>query len=241
MERILARLDEHLSRNDYAAAERHLLFWLAEKKDTPVALPLSNELMGLYRKLGRHDEAIATAEKALALVERLGLSETLSAATTYLNTATVLHAAGKTEEGLPYFERARALYEALLPKGDARLGGLYNNMGLALVALSRYEEARVLYRLALSVMEALPDGAGEVAITLLNLADAAREERGAEAAEAETSELMERAWQLLDAYPARDGHYAFVCEKCAPIFGFYGYFRYEKELSERARRIYERA
>ena len=239
MERILARLDEHLARNDYAAAERHLLYWLAEKEGTPVALTLSNELMGLYRKLERHDEAIAAAKRALALIGQLGLDETLTAATTYLNTATVLHAADKTAEGLPYFERARALYEAHLPEDDARLGGLYNNMGLALVALSRFDEARALYARALSVMEKLPDGAGEVAITLLNLADAARIEQGAEAAEAETSALIARAWQLLDTYPARDGHYAFVCEKCAPIFGFYGYFRYERELAERAGRIYE--
>ena len=239
MERIIAKLDEHLARNDYDAALRHLLYWLTEKAGTPAAIPLSNELMGLYRKLGRHEEAIAAAQKALSLLAKLGQEETMSAATTYLNTATVLHAAGKTEEGLPYFERARALYEAHLPEDDARLGGLYNNMGLALVALSRFAEAKALYARAISVMEKLPDGAGEVAITLLNLADAAREERGAEAAEEETSALIEQAWRLLEGYPKRDGHYAFVCEKCAPIFGFYGYFRYEKELSERARRIYE--
>lgn len=239
MERIIAKLDAHLARNDYDAAERHLLYWLEEKRNSPAAITLSNELMGLYRKLGRHEEAIAAAERALALVREMGLDEQLTAATTYLNTATVLHAAGKTEEGLPYFERARALYEKHLPEDDARLGGLYNNMGLALVALARFDEARALYARAIAVMEKLPDGAGEVAITLLNLADAAREERGAEAAEEEISALIERAWRLLDGVTARDGHYAFVCEKCASVFGFYGYFRYERELSERAGRIYE--
>ena len=101
MERILAKLDEHLARNDYDAAERHLLYWLEEKGSSPTALTLFNELMGLYRKLGRHEEAITAAERALALIRRMGLEEQLTAATTYLNTATVLHAAGKTEEGLP--------------------------------------------------------------------------------------------------------------------------------------------
>ena len=36
-----------------------------------------------------------------------------------------------------------------------------------------------------------------------------------------------------------DGYYAFVCEKCASVFGYYGRFVYEGELLERARRIYE--
>ena len=39
---------------------------------------------------------------------------------------------------------------------------------------------------------------------------------------------------------ARDGNYAFVCEKCAPTFHYYGYFLWGAELEERARAIYER-
>ena len=39
----------------------------------------------------------------------------------------------------------------------------------------------------------------------------------------------------------RDGYYAFVCEKCAPVFAYYGYFLTEQELHRRAGEIYERA
>ena len=45
---------------------------------------------------------------------------------------------------------------------------------------------------------------------------------------------------IYEAHEKRDGYYAFVCEKCASVFGYYGRFFYEKELTERARRIYER-
>ena len=38
----------------------------------------------------------------------------------------------------------------------------------------------------------------------------------------------------------RNGYYAFTCRKCAPSFGYFGYFVYEKELNERADIIYER-
>ena len=39
----------------------------------------------------------------------------------------------------------------------------------------------------------------------------------------------------------RNGYYAFVCEKCAPVFGYYGYFLTERELKRRAREIYDGA
>ena len=56
------------------------------------------------------------------------------------------------------------------------------------------------------------------------------------------SARLEAAERLLDdpALP-RDGYYAFVCEKCAPTFDYYGYFLVADDLNERARAIYERA
>ena len=36
------------------------------------------------------------------------------------------------------------------------------------------------------------------------------------------------------------GYYAFVCEKCAPAFSYYGYFLAAQELERRAKEIYER-
>ena len=49
---------------------------------------------------------------------------------------------------------------------------------------------------------------------------------------------MEQAEKLLnsEAVP-RDAYYAFVCEKCAPVFGHYGYFMQEAELNRRAKGI----
>ena len=50
---------------------------------------------------------------------------------------------------------------------------------------------------------------------------------------------MNRAERLLEEYRTRDGYYAFVCEKCATVFDYYGRFFYANELKARARRIYE--
>ena len=166
VERILSKLDEHLGRNDYAAAERHLCYWLSEAEsggDGGTELLVRNELMGLYRKTARKDEALASAEAALSAIRRMGIDEQVGAATTYLNSATVYKAFGMAEQSIPLFERARSIYERELDENDSRLGGLYNNMALSLIDLSRFSEAYELYSKAISVMEKAEGGALEVA------------------------------------------------------------------------------
>lgn len=240
--RILDKLDEHLGRSDYAAAERHLDYWMAEARqngDLRGELSLKNERMGLFRKLSRQEEAIACAEAALALCDRTGLAESVTGATTYLNAATVYKAFGMPERALPYYERARAIYEQRLDAADPRRGGLYNNMALALCDLGRYAEARACYQSALAVMERQAHGEPERAITLLNLANLAEAERGLLEAEGEIEALLDEAERLLNAPgQPQNGNYAFVCEKCAPTFTYYGRFAFGAELAERARRIY---
>ena len=82
MERILSKLDEYFGKNDYAAAERHLLYWLAEKRGTSAALTLYNELMGVYRKTAQEEKALSAVKDALQNVKSLGLDGTVTAATT---------------------------------------------------------------------------------------------------------------------------------------------------------------
>ena len=142
---------------------------------------------------------------------------------------------------LPLFEKAKEIYESELEPSDSRLGGLYNNMALALVDLERYKEASELYDKAVSVMSSIEYGMLEVAITYLNMASAKEAEIGLLDAEETISHYLKKAEQILENFDKRDGYYAFVCEKCASVFGYYGYFNYEKQLIERAKRIYEGA
>ena len=79
------------------------------------------------------------------------------------------------------------------------------------------------------------------AITCLNRANAVEDEFGLEDGESRIFDLLDQASDLLDDPAApRDGYYAFVCEKCAPTFSYYGYFLAAEELSKRAEKIYER-
>ena len=240
--RVIRKLDEYLARNDYAGAERHLKYWEEEAKqgnDLRGEFSLSEELMGLYRKLGRKDEAIYYAEKALRLIDKIDIRGTVGAATAMLNAATVYKAFGAAEKGIPLFEEARGIYEEKLDPADDRVAGLYNNFALALTDLSRFEEARELYLKALDVLAKSEGKEPEMAITELNLASLAEAQYGLEQAESEIEGHLDRAEKLLKKEGVRkDGNYAFVAEKCAPVFGYYGWFGVEAELKAEAERIY---
>lgn len=242
VERILSRLDEFFSRNDYVSAKEYILSALDESKgDLKTTLVLKNELMGLCRKCGQKDEAISAAEGAIAVIREMGIEENVGAGTTYLNCATVYKAFDMPEKAIGLFEKTLKIYEEKLTQNDKRFGGLYNNMALALVDLKRFDEAYDCYNKALSVMQAHEDGAPEAAITYLNIASAVEAQLGLEDGEKRINENLEKAIALLDSYPKRDGNYAFVCEKCASVFGYYGYFAYKKKLDDIVRSIYERA
>lgn len=242
---VLNKLDTLLQKNDYTGAKNHLLYWLAEAEysgDKKITLLITNELMGLCRKLAEKDEAIGYTKKALELINEMNIQDNTGAATTYLNCATVYKAFGKPEESIPLFVRAQAIYEKNLAPEDDRFGGLYNNMALAFVDLKDFDTANKLYEKALTVMGNIKNKEPEQAITLLNMANAAEAQYGLEEAHSIIEAHLKNAMELLDTGKNRnDGNYAFVCEKCAPTFGYYGYFYYENELKERARSIYERS
>ena len=244
-QRIIEKMNEYMSRRDYAGAERHLLYWLEEAKlgrDKRGQLLIRNELVGHYRKAGDRDKAFASAEEALRLLEELDFSDNISAATTYTNVATAFNAFGENERSLSLFEKARAVYEASPRTSPDLLGGLYNNMALTCTALGRYAEAFTLYDRAMDVMARVPAGVLEQAITCLNRADTLAAQLGMEQAEGQINDLLDQAWDLLqDPAAPHDGYYAFVCEKCAPAFSYYGYFLAAQELQDTAKAIYERA
>ena len=241
-QRIIEKMDDYMSRRDYDGAERHLKYWLEEAllgHDLRGELMIRNELVGHYRKVANKDQAYLHAKEALSLIERLGFEGTISSGTTYTNIATACNAFGDDERALELFEKARAVYETSTVTRADLLGGLYNNMALTCVSLKRFAEADKLYQKALDTMKKVPNGELEQAITYLNMADALVAEKGEEEAEHEVFDLLDKAYDLLDTPSVpRNGYYAFVCEKCAPSFEYYGYFLAANTLKERAEKIY---
>ena len=235
-------------------------------RDLKGQLMLQNELIGHYRKTSQRGPAMESARKALELLAALEMEDTISAGTTYVNIATACNAFGDYDRSMEMFRKARAAYEGSTNTEPQLLGGLYNNMALTCTALKRYEEALELYEKALLVMAEVLDGELEQAITYLNMANTVEAMLGMEEGESRIYELVEKAENLIetkseellgkdDALPAaqpgdgptayflsremrsRLGYYAFVCEKCAPSFSYYGYFLTAERLKDRSDRL----
>lgn len=259
VERIPARqvveeLDALLETNDTDGAEAHLKAWLIkarENGDQAGELTVLNEQMGLYRSLGKDREGLAAVEEGLALLEAMDLGESVTAGTTWINAATTLKAFGYAERALPLYEKAWRAYGKSLDPMDYRFAGLSNNMALAWVDVGDFAQAGRYYEKALSIMERIPGGALEVAVTWVNLAcmyDAWGRRPEAEGETPAPEDWDERIWACLDKAwdclespeVGRNGYYAFTCSKCAGTFGYFGQFRRKRELEERAEEIYGR-
>ncbi len=242
-DRVLDKLDSLLRANDYQGAKRTLLYWLEEAKyqgDNRGTLLIFNELMGLCRKLGEKEEALKYAQEALNQVSLMDIGNDVGAATTYLNSATVCKAFALPNDALNLYKMAQEIYERELSEKDDRLAGLYNNMGLALVDLKNFREAERLYEKALEILVGDDEKEPERAITYLNLASLVEAESGLGEAREKIEAFCEKALASMEIGKTRtDGNYAFVCEKCASVFGYYGFENYANELMARCRRIYE--
>ena len=84
-----------------------------------------------------------------------------------------------------------------------------------------------------------PGMQGDAAISLLNKANLIEARDGLLDGNEAICACLEKAEALLsDPALPHDGYHAFVCEKCAPTFGYYGYFACARELEERAEQIY---
>ena len=241
-QRVIEKMDAYMSRRDYAGAERHLKYWLEEARqggDQRGELMVLGELVGHYRKTGQRDEGLARADEALRLIDALDYASSISAATAYVNIATMLNAFGENERAIALFERARTIYEQSGATAPQLLGGLYNNMGLVCAALGRYGEADALYDLAMTAMARVQNGALEQAVTCLNRANLVEARDGMEAGEGAIFGLVEQAVALLDGPELKhDGYYAYVLKTCAPTMAYYGWFADAERFNEEAERIY---
>ena len=239
LKRLLEKLDSYLEQKDYTGAERHLAYWLNEAdeaRNDGAKLAILNEQINLYRELGKKEECLAAITKAYGLTDLSGSDQSASCAMTIINMANGYRFFDQPEKALPLYHAAADICNTVMPEDDIRLGGLYNNMALALTDTGEYREAETLFRKALEVMNCQEHGEAEMALTYLNLADLVNAELGPEAAEKKVREYLSEAEKLLDtADLPRDAYYAYVCGQCARVFGYYGWFITEQSLLERAK------
>ena len=241
---VIEQLDEFYSKNDTVNAEAYLDFWISEAKsqnDDNALLSLANEGMGFYRKAGNAEKAVGFVRMTLELIDKLNISDTVPAATFFINCATVYTAFSRFSEALSLFKKAEGIYNSKLDPKNELFGSLYNNMATDLLALRRFEESEDYFGRALDIIRSIPNSEPEQAVTMLNLANLAEAELGIEDGWEKIENYLDKAYLLLETPGIpKNGNYAFVCSKCAPVFDYYGRFAYAQELSERSKNIYER-
>ena len=140
-----------------------------EEKDYGAYVSIGNEMIGFYRSISQYEKCFRISEDTLMLMEELQLDGTEHFATTLLNVATGYRAAGRLNESLSYYTRALQIYEQILPVGDYRFAGLYNNISILLEQLNENEKAVVFLESALKIIDRIPEAASEQASTRTNL------------------------------------------------------------------------
>lgn len=170
---VLEKLDGLLAEQKREEAESYMLAQTQlalQEGDLSTVLTLLNELVGFYRSVGKHEQALGMAAQAVKLLEQIGMKGTVPYATTLLNMATAFRAAGKPNEALILYEQTKEIYEEQLDENDYRVAGLYNNWSGALEQSERYEDALACLNKAKAIIETFSDKQIDLATTLTNMA-----------------------------------------------------------------------
>lgn len=239
--RIMQKLDELFDKNDLRAVGELLEYWEREARilhDDRGLLEILNEEIGYFRRTGNKERGISAVNEAFDLIKALGADSSESSGTIYLNGATTMKAFGETVSAMQYYEKAKEIYEKHLSSNDYRLAAYYNNVSSAYKELNRVDEAEKSCYNAISILEKSGDKYnGEIAVTYVNLAHLYYD---SDNFDDRVYSCMDRAWELLSSEKnVQDGNFAFLCSKCYPSFGYFGYFDFEKKLKAIVERIYE--
>lgn len=239
---IIRGLDALYAANRESEAQRYLEDWrekAREQGDWRAELSVISELLGQYRRSMDAQKGLAAVDDALALIREHGMGRTVSGATVLLNAATTLGCFGEHEDALPVFRHVCRVYADNLDGHDYRFAGLYNNMAQSHAALLQTQEAETLFEAAIRIMETLPNGGSEIAVTLCSMAEMYDR---LDPEDARIAPCLERAWEVLEEQSLpRDAYYAFMASKCLPVFDRLGFFLYAHELEERIANIHARA
>ena len=110
---------------------------------------LYNNMSILFEKTEENEEAIASAERALAIIEKLEGGE-METATTLTNLALLHFKTGQPEKAKELLERALSLFERSGENTDAHYSGALAGVAEAWYRMEDYEKALQYYEKALS-------------------------------------------------------------------------------------------
>ncbi len=200
----LDRLFSEGNKNQIESYFQENLNQAEQEKDIGARITILNEKMGYYRETSQYKQAKRCIAEALELIHQAGLSDSLPHATTLLNAANALRAAGDLENAMAYYNQVFALFEGRVPRMDFRYAELYNNVSLLYQEMQRYDMASQCLMNALEIVEQTPEKEFEKAVTLTNLGNSELQEGKLEKA----VEHLAQAIALFQSMQTTDTHMA---------------------------------
>lgn len=169
-----------------------------------VLLTLYNEIIGFYRETGQYALSIENCHKAIALMDEMGIQDTIPYATTLLNAANAHRAAGLLQESLDLYNKVRPIYVAQLKEDDMYFANFYNNLSLLYQEMKDFASAKEQLVNALYIVTHVPDKQFEVAVTQANLANTCIELGQDDEAKARAEEAI----RIFEEIGVDDAHYS---------------------------------
>ncbi|MBE5061842.1 tetratricopeptide repeat protein [Lachnospiraceae bacterium DSM 108991] len=215
-EKIIKQLDALYASGDPRDLEAFLLTQLDladQSGEWKLWITLSNELIGLYRELGKYAEALRYFQSTCQLFAEKGMEGTVPHATTLMNGANIYRTVGKPDQAAALYLETLCVLEKNLPEKDYRIAGLHNNLSLVYLEQGKQQEALPHLLRALSILEALPGTTSEQASTHTNLASLYCHVGQMRQAE----KHLERGKELFEAAGGRDPHFASLLSTWADV------------------------
>ena len=246
IERFLKKLDNYFSTNDLSNACDCIDFWEKEARnagDDRALLTILNERLGLSRRVNDSEKGLLAIEECKSLIEKLNLTNSISAATIYINAATTSSHFGKDNEGLLLYEKAKNCY---IDKGQTNTyeyATLLNNSAGVLSKLKKYDDSEKNYLEAIDILKRLGNRDGEIALSLVMLAHITfdRSDAPDDSVYEKVENLLDESIKYLKSDKiVRDGNFAFILDKCAPSFDYFKRPGQAKAMRKLAKEIYSK-
>ena len=197
-----------------------------EQKDWNAQLQFLNQQIDFYRLRNKKELGEEAILNAIAIGKEKKEEKVLLYANTLVNAGKAIRDFGDAKRAVELYEEAYEIYKEQFHENDYRFAGFYNHMGVACEEIGKFEEAEQCFNKAILIMERLPRGEIELALTHVNLACVYHQAKGEQYFDSDN--VM------------RGGYYAHACITCAEKLEKLGYQKEVEELKERARRVYER-
>lgn len=200
-------LDSLFAQGDMEQVEpyfRQNLSQAEQEQDIGARITILNEMMGFYRETSQYEKAKQSIHDVLELIEQAGLADSLPHATTLLNSANALRAAGELQTAMEYYNQVFALFEGRVPQMDFRYAELYNNVSLLYQEMKRFDMASLCLLNALEIVKQTPGKEFQLAVTLTNLGSSQLQEGKLE----DAVKHLRQAVELFQSMQVTDTHMA---------------------------------